>query len=951
MELESGVTRKLLSDIKEYLLAFFKSRLLVLVIIMAILFGLIINRLFILQIVKGEDYVNNFELQIQKEQSLTGTRGNIYDRNGNLLAYNELAYSITIADTGTYDTVAEKNECLNKGVYKLIQLIEEKGDSLIDDFSIAIDGNGEFYYTVDGSSKKLFLANVYGKSTKTLSEEQLNSSAKEVFDYLCKKEKYAIADMNIDSAYALKILRIRMDMSSNNYQKYIKTTVAEDVSQETVAVVLEHSDEIQGVSVDEVTMRRYNDSIYFAPIIGYTGKVSVDELEKLQEQNKDYDSKDIVGKAGIEQFMETELQGKKGSQTLYVNNVGKILKVSDVVEPGVGNDVYLTIDSDLQKAVYNLIEQKLAGILVSKIRNVKEYTPSATSKADDIIIPIDDVYFALFNNNIIDVNALGRSDATAVEQAVNSVYDGKKSRVASSILGELRSDNPVNHKDLSEEMQGYMRRVVSILVEDEVLINDNIDKGNKVYQDWKEGTISLEDYLREAIANNWIDVTKISNEGEYTNSDETYQALLSYIENALPYDAVINKNMFKYLIADSEINGRQICLLLYAQGVLPYDEGAVNSLNSGAVSGYDFIVNKINTLAITPGQLALDPCSGSCTITNPNTGEVLAMVTYPSYDNNRLANTVDADYYDKLINDLSKPLYNRATQERSAPGSTFKMVTSIAGLTEGVISPYTLIHDNVEFKEIGLPYPKCWSSVGHGSVNVTHAIEHSCNYFFYDVGYNLSKVNGNYNVETGINKLQKYAQMFGLDKKSGVEITESEPQLAKDDPVRAAIGQSNHNFASVQLARYVTAIANSGTVFDLGILDKVTDSKGNIIADFTPEIINQVDLDDSTWTAVHTGMNLVAKHTDSLKGLSIETAGKTGTAQENKLRPNHALFVGYAPYNDPQIALSVKIANGYTSANSAEVASEIFTYYFKLAGFEQLLNGTASRPDSATIED
>lgn len=944
------MTKKLLSDLKEYLLAFLKSRLLVLVVVIIVLFGIILNRLFILQIIKGEEYVNDFELQIQKEQSLSGTRGNIYDCNGKLLAYNELAYSITIADTGTYNTIAEKNEKLNKGVYKLIKLIEEKGDTLVDDFEIDVDANGEFYFTVENTAKKLFLANVYGKSTTSLSEEQLNSSAKEVFDYLCKKEKYDIVSMDIDVSYALKILRIRMDMSGNNYQKYIKTTVAEDVSQETVAVVLENSDEIQGVSVDEVTMRRYNDSIYFAPIIGYTGKASVEELEELKQQNSDYDSNDVIGKAGIEQYMETWLQGKKGSQTLYVNNVGKILEVSDVVEPSIGNDVYLTIDSELQKAVYNLLEQKLAGILVSKIRNVKEYIPSASSKADDIIIPIDDVYFALFNNNIIDVDSLSREDATAVEQSVNSVYVDKKTRVAAAVLEQLRADNPVAYKDLSKEMQGYMSRVVTILTDDEVLISDNIDKSNQVYQNWKDETISLEEYLREAIANNWIDVTKISAEGEYTNSDETYQALTTYIENVLPDDYTINKSMFKYLIADNQISGRQICLLLYAQGVLAYDENAVNSLNNGTVSGYDFIVNKINTLEITPGQLALDPCSGSCTVTNPDTGEILAMVTYPSYDNNRLANTVDADYYEKLINDLSKPLYNRATQERSAPGSTFKMVTAIAGLSEGIITPYSTIKDNVEFKEI-TPSPKCWSSAGHGSINVSQAIEHSCNYFFYDVGYNLSKVNGNYNVETGISKLQQYAQMFGFDKKSGVEITESEPQLAKDDPVRAAIGQSNHNYASVQLARYVTAIANSGTVYSLSVLDKVTDSDGNVIMDYTPEVINQVELSSSIWNAVHTGMNLVAKHTDSLKSLSIDSAGKTGTAQENKLRPNHALFVGYAPYNNPQIALSVKIANGYTSANAAEIASEIYSYYFKLAGYEQLLDGTASRPDSATIED
>ena len=404
MELESGVTDKLWSDIKEYLLDFFKSRFLVLIIVMIILFTAVINRIFTLQIVRGEEYLNDFELQTKKEQILTGTRGKIYDRNGKLIAYNELAYSITIADTGSYNSVKEKNEAVNPQIYKLIQLIESKGDSLVNDFELATDANGEIYFTVDGNSRKLFLANVYGKSVKKLTEEMLNSSAREVFEYLCGEKKYGLAGMDIPEDYMLKILRIRMDMSGNNYQKYITTTVAEDVSQETVAIVMENSDEIQGVAVEEVTMRRYNDSYYIAPIVGYTGKISTDELEEFQKKDDSYDSNDIVGKAGIEQYMESELQGKKGSRTLYVNNVGKILEEADVKAPSVGNDVYLTIDLDLQKSVYQLLEQKLAGILVSKIRNVKEYTVSATSKADDIIIPIDDVYFSLFNNNVIDIN-------------------------------------------------------------------------------------------------------------------------------------------------------------------------------------------------------------------------------------------------------------------------------------------------------------------------------------------------------------------------------------------------------------------------------------------------------------------------------------------------------------------------------------------------------------------
>lgn len=517
-------------------------------------------------------------------------------------------------------------------------------------------------------------------------------------------------------------------------------------------------------------------------------------------------------------------------------------------------------------------------------------------------------------------------------------------------MDELNSASPNDFKHLNDEMQTYIDRVADILSEDEILVSERIDKENEVYIAWKAEKASLNEYLKEAIAKNWIDITKISAEGRYTSSDETYQAILAYIDAQIREDEQFSKSLFEYMIDDGQINGRQIGLLLYAQGVLAQDESAIRALTTGTVSAYDFMLSKINSLEITPGQLALDPCSGSCTVTDSKTGEVLAMVTYPGYDNNKLANSVDADYYADLITDLSKPLYNRATQEKTAPGSTFKMVSSIAGLSEGVIRTGTTIVDKVTFKEI-TPSPKCWSSSGHGAINVSQAIEHSCNYFFYQVGYDLSLVNSVYNADTGIAKLTEYATMFGLNEKSGIEITESKPGIADEYPVLAAIGQSNHNFTNVQLARYVTAIANSGTVFNLSLLDKVIDKNGKTVEDYAPTVYNQVELSSSIWKAVHKGMKLVAARTDSLKNLGVTVAGKTGTAQENKLRPNHALFVGYAPAEEPEIAIAVRIANGYTSANSAEVASEVFSYYFKLDGYEQLLTGTASRPNSSTIVD
>lgn len=215
------------------------------------------------------------------------------------------------------------------------------------------------------------------------------------------------------------------------------------------------------------------------------------------------------------------------------------------------------------------------------------------------------------------------------------------------------------------------------------------------------------------------------------------------------------------------------------------------------------------------------------------TGELLALVSYPGYDNNRLANTVDADYFASLNTDLSKPLYNYATQERTAPGSTFKMVSSVAGLDTGVITLTTQIMDKGVYENIS-NHPRCWAlnhGYTHGLINVSEALRDSCNYFFYDVGYRLATNNfsTSYDDATGISKIQEYASLLGLDETTGVEIEENDPQIADEYPVMAAIGQSNNNYATIQLGRYVSAIANDGNVYEYTLLSKVCDSDGNTL--------------------------------------------------------------------------------------------------------------------------
>jgi penicillin-binding protein 2 len=358
-------------------------------------------------------------------------------------------------------------------------------------------------------------------------------------------------------------------------------------------------------------------------------------------------------------------------------------------------------------------------------------------------------------------------------------------------------------------------------------------------------------------------------------------------------------------------------------------------------------------------MLALEPCSGSIVITDVNNGDVLAMVTYPSYDNNMLANKIDWDYYSKLLANSATPLLNRPTQQQTATGSTFKPLMALAGMAEGVITTQTKIKDEGLFELVD-PSPKCWKYPGnHGWINLTQAIQHSCNYFFYQVGYNMSlDAKGEYSDSLGISKIQKYASWFGLADKSGVEVPESTPAISSTDAVRTSIGYY-HNFAPIQISRYVTSVANKGTVFNLTIVDKTVNKETGEETDNSATVFNRIDsYTDNQWNAVQKGMydvvNTSANSLNTLYGdLGFKVAGKTGTAQVSLTHPSHGLFISFAPYSKPEVSVTVVIPNGYASANAAKLAREVYGLYFNDENKEELLSGdlTTTNVTNITVSD
>ncbi|MBR4980967.1 MAG: penicillin-binding protein [Lachnospiraceae bacterium] len=944
------------------------SKLLILALIILFLGSILIYRIFNLQIVNGAEALEDFTLKIQKERSISSTRGNIYDRNGKVLAHNKLAYNVTIEDV--YESGSGKNEAINETLLKMIRIIEKSGDEIDSNFSIVIDDNGNYAYTVSDTRLRRFRADIYGYADPgDMKYEEETATAEEMMQYLAGYSRYGVGKsgdpLNPRDSFVLgdgytkkeilQIVTIRYAMSANSFQKFIPTNVATDVNEQTVANILENIHDLPGAAIQEDTIRVYEDSVYFSHILGYTGKIDKEDLQTLNSSTsqtsgyKDvYTLNDIVGKTGIEESMESYLRGVNGKETIYVDNMGKVIETTDRIEPLAGNDLYLTIDHDLQVATYDILEQKLAGILVAKIINSKSYVVPENPSASSLYIPVDDVYFALINNNVIDISQFDDVDALTNESKIYSAFLEKQEKTFQYLNKQLYEDFTA-YKKLPAEYQIYQSYIVSMLKDYDVLMSGEIDKNDETYIAWTtEEVISLGEFLKYCISKNWVNVSKINLENKYADADEIYDSLTEYIFEKLQNNTTFAKKMYKYMIKKNDITAKQICSVLLEQDIVSITEEEKNKFLNGQVSAYEFIIFLIENLYITPAQLALDPCSASVVITNL-TGEVLALVSYPSYDNNRLANSIDSKYYSWLQTDLTRPMWNSATQQKTVPGSTFKMISAAAALEEHIVTTSSHILCRGIFDRFTTNQYKCWVyPSAHGNLNVVGGIANSYNCFFYEVGYQLGIEDSTYNSDIGIEKLYKYADMFGLSEKTGIEIEEATPEVSRDYSVMSAIGQGTNNYTTVGLARYVTTIATNGTCYNLSLLDKVTDANGNLLKDFSPEIRNQVELKPSTWKSIHEGMRqVVIKKSDylALSNYGIHVAGKTGTAEETRKRANHALFVSYAPYENPEVTITTRIANGYTSNYAANLTRDIYLYYFNIKDEDTILSGTATRPD------
>ncbi len=914
------------------------------------MFLMVIVRLFNLQIVNGEYYEQNYVQKSVKTVTIPAARGNIYDVDGNILAYNELVKNITIADVDAYKQNNKDINRRNKMLLSLAKILEKYNCNILSRYFIEIDEKGNFEFTTTSERQhRTFIANIYGRRVEDLDEGrnfQFRSdiSAKEAFDY--SKHRYAmdyITDDNgnpiiISDKTMLDMIGIHYTMRLTSYQKYQPTTISENVSSRCASEILENLGELQGVNVEETSARRYNYAIYFAHIVGYVGQTSEAHIERLKERNDQYDLNDKVGLLGIEKSMEQYLCGTKGYKKIVVDSGGKILETLEEQESKAGADVYITIKVNDQIANYNLLEQRLAGILGSKI--VNRDVSNVRLSSSKMEISAHDAYYHLIDNHVLDKDHFASDDAQYAEKEIFRLFLEAKERAKQIIYTNLMDSNADIQMNLSNTAQNFMAYVYTYLhTHNNILMSDAIDRDVSEYIRWKEDTISLRDFLFKAIEETWIDTTKIYASERYGDRDTIYNSLVTYIMSILDNNEEFDKLVYKFAIKEKYITNRLLIMALFEQGFLPWNDVEYDKISKATDDYmYTYFIRLVRDMVLKPSDLALDPYAGSIVVTDVNSGKLNALVTYPSYDNNLVYNR---KYMESLNNNKSYPLVCCSTQTQLAPGSSFKPITALAALEERTISSTEKVLCDGIFNEIDPPI-KCWAyPYDHGELDVIDAISNSCNVVFSKYGHYMSYDDyGSYSTDNGLRILQKYCRLFGLDKKSGVEIDELAPTISYTDPERSAMGQGTHAYNNVQLAKYTVALANGGALYDLSLIEKVVDKHGDVKLQFEPKIVQHLPITEENFKIVHDGMRKMV--TDGIakiifRSQGLQVCGKTGTAQERNDRTNHAVFVSFAPQYAPEIAVNVVIPFGYSSGNAAALANRVYNYMYGVTSFEEIL--------------
>ena len=607
-------------------------------------------------------------------------------------------------------------------------------------------------------------------------------------------------------------------------------------------------------------------------------------------------------------------------------------------------------ESDIEIYKTNVSNDELNNCALNLVNLLNQYQIQYT---DTFPISINPFAFTIDGDELTNWKKKYKiSDELSAEEAFYKFKD--KYEIKNDNLDDVRKIISIRYLITTTGYSATKSITIASNVNEEVVAQ--ISERNSDFPGVSISTNAARTYLTGSLAAHVIGYTGKIKEDEYNQKKDTYT-----IDDIIGKTGV--ENIFeKYLkgkdgekqvemSVDGTITGEYVSKNATAGSdvVLTID----SNLQKVTEESLENCINKIRTGGFSQRH---DAQGGAAVVMDVNTGEVLATASYPTFEPQWFVGGISQENWAYLRDDTRHPQLNKATQSTYEPGSTFKMVTALAGLETGTITTKERINDTGVYRKYNSEW-KCWYYTsyhrGHGYQNVTQALQHSCNYFFYETGDRM-----------GIDNLSKYALHFGLGKKTGIELpNEKEGAVASKetyaklrnggkigpgDVLNAAIGQGDNNFTPMQIAKYISSIANGGNIVKPTIVKSIMNADGtegsrDEIESYTNEEVGYQNTDDGitispeSISVAREGMRMAASEAGGtayniFKGFNQEVAGKTGSAEAGKDKNGNDLvnawFVCFAPYEKPEVAVVVMIENGGHGNYAAEVARDVLTQYF-----------------------
>jgi len=798
-----------LIDYKEIfsnILRFITNRLFVLTVLLGLTFIYLVSTLFELQIVQGTYHVPVVPTS-QRIIFDNAPRGEIFDVNGRPLAINIPIFTVSMDPSIIFDVSSgsqNSNEALNTAFLLFMSIMENNGQEINIDSEFLISTTTPRTFSASLPTQRRW------KNDLGIDEE---FNAAESYEALLARFEIP-QNLTRDEQFILVQLRTALQLQRWNVNQ---VRLALDIDHATVATLEEHGTRLAGIRIMPDWLRYYPEGRYMTNIVGYLRPINAADLASNAQYG--YTAADLFGATGIERAFEHQLRGTRGETIIEIDNMGRRVGVISQSPPVAGDDIFLTIDSVLQRQVYYAIEDQLVTVLLNRLRS---------------------------------------------QQTI----------FAREILASTIRSNNINSLLIMDAEQTYYP--ISFAVQTFINSNSDIDP-----------------------------------------DDLTTTAYRTALNN------FISEN-----ILNGRINLGQIIGVMEEQDIIDMVQIAA----SPQFNPVGALIEIIEARMLTPQMVNIDPATGSAVITDIHTGALIAAVNYPTFNGNHLLpHSFDLAYFHQINNDPSRPQYERAFREMQAPGSTFKMITGLAAMSQGVISPSSTIFDNVVFRDAGVPYVHCMGS--HGLINIVDAIAVSCNYFFNRVAWNLGNHRTGQTLE-GIATLNYYMMALGLGSPTGIEISEAPttvaggfPNIASPEAVVAtgrsstwrdgytthvSIGQGFNAYTATSMAKVMATLATGGTRLEMTLISRINHSDGTVTL-LEPYIEYELEIQPEHINAIHQGM-LATQTRGTARGVfagfPIQIGVKSGTAEVDTARLSHSSYGGFAPFDNPQIAFYIMMPHG-----------------------------------------